>query len=402
MLSALRLACVMAIACIGCSTASAVEPEELFSFEKRVLTDEYYCDGLATGDIDRDGNMDVAAGPFWYAGPGFRKAHEFYPAVAHEPAASPSNCMLMYVQDFNGDEWPDILVMGRVHKHEAFWYENPRSAPGHWKKHLVFHRIQGETPPFADLSGDGKPELICHWENRFGWVGPDWSKPTQPWGFHLVTEQGEYDRFYHGTGVADINGDGCPDLVLNDGIWFHPGGDGMGKPWPHLAYRFAKKGGAQMPAYDIDGDGDCDIITALDSHGWGVAWFEQVERAGKMDFVEHKIMGDRSEIERYGVAFTQPHALDVADFDGDGLTDLVVGKRRWAHGPKGDIEPEADPVVYWFRLERTDEGVAFRPHLIDAASGVGVQIVAADVTGDGKPDVLTASKLGTFVFVNGR
>jgi hypothetical protein len=133
-----------------------------------------------------------------------------------------------------------------------------------------------------------------------------------------------------------------------------------------------------------------------------VAWFEQVERDGKLDFVEHKIMGDRSEIEEYGVAFTQPHALDVADIDGDGLTDLVVGKRRWAHGPKGDIEPGADPVVYWFRLERTSEGVRFRPRMIDDASGVGVQIVARDVTGDGRADVLTASKLGTFVFVNGR
>lgn len=157
-----------------------------------------------------------------------------------------------------------------------------------------------------------------------------------------------------------------------------------------------------MPVYDVDGDGDADIITALDAHGWGVAWFEQVERDGNLDFIEHKIMGDRSEIEQYGVAFTQPHAFDVADFDGDGLTDLVVGKRRWAHGPKGDIEPDAEPVVYWFQLERTGAGVVFRPHLIDAASGVGVQIAATDVTGDGKPDVLAASKLGTFVFVNER
>ena len=176
----------------------------------------------------------------------------------------------------------------------------------------------------------------------------------------------------------------------------------MARPWPHHVCRFARRGGAQIPVYDIDGDGDSDLLSALDAHGWGVAWFEQIERDGKPDFVEHKIMGDRSEIEKYGAAFTQPHAFDVADFDGDGLTDLVVGKRRWAHGPEGDIEPGAEPVVYWFRLDRTAAGVVFRPYLIDNASGVGVQIAATDVTGDGKPDVLTASKLGTFVFVNGR
>lgn len=42
--------------------------------------------------------------------------------------------------------------------------------------------------------------------------------------------------------------------------------------------------------------------------------------------------------------------------------------------------------------------VRFRPHLIDRESGVGVQILAADVSGDGLVDVVTASKLGTFVF----
>ncbi len=402
MLLAYRLAGVAVVVCGLNCVGSAADPQDSVPFKKLVLSDKYYCDGLVAGDINRDGKMDVVAGPFWYAGPEFTAAHEVYPAVALDPAASPSNCMLMYVHDFNADEWPDILVMGRVHKHEAFWYENPQGAQGPWRKHFVFHRIQGETPPFADLSGDGRPELVCHWENRFGWVGPDWENPAEPWQFHPVTEEAEFNQFYHGTDVADINGDGRPDLVLNDGIWFHPGAVGLEKPWPHHAIRFAKKGGAQMPAYDVDGDGDCDIISALDSHGWGVAWFEQVQRDGKMDFVEHKIMGDRSEVEQYGVAFTQPHALDTADFDGDGLTDLVVGKRRWAHGPEGDIEPGADPVVYWFRLERTDEGVSFRPHLIDDASGVGVQIVAIDVTQDGKPDVLTASKLGIFVFINGR
>jgi hypothetical protein len=45
-------------------------------------------------------------------------------------------------------------------------------------------------------------------------------------------------------------------------------------------------------------------------------------------------------------------------------------------------------------------GATFMPHLIDDKSGVGVQVVAADVNGDGRPDILTVSKLGTFVFLN--
>jgi hypothetical protein len=111
-------------------------------------------------------------------------------------------------------------------------------------------------------------------------------------------------------------------------------------------------------------------------------------------------MGTRDQEKEYGVAFSQPHALAMADLDGDGLRDIIVGKRRWAHGPKGDIEPMAEPVLYWFRLVREGAKSRFQPHLIDKESGVGVQVTAADVNGDGRPDILTVSKLGAFVFFN--
>ena len=158
--------------------------------------------------------------------------------------------------------------------------------------------------------------------------------------------------------------------------------------------------GAQMFAVDVDGDGDNDIITAIDAHGWGLAWFEHLKEGGNITFKKHIIMGTRDEEAKYGVGFTQPHALALADIDGDGLSDIVVGKRRWAHGPNGDIEPMAEPVLYWFKLVRDSAGARFEPHLIDRASGVGVQVTAADVNGDGRPDVLTVSKLGAFGFYN--
>ncbi len=252
------------------------------------------------------------------------------------------------------------------------------------------------------MDGDGRPELVCHWEERWGLLKFDPKAPTKPWRFEPITARGEFDQFYHGTGVADLNGDGRLDLLLNDGWWEQPA-DWRGGPWTEHRIRFAKRGGAQMFAYDVDRDGDNDVITALDAHGWGLAWFEQIKERGETTFREHKFMGDRGEEAKYGVAFSQPHALAMADIDGDGRSDLVVGKRRWAHGPKGDVEPEATPVVYWFRLvNESGKPPRFEPQLIDDASGVGVQITVADVDRDGRTDVLTASKLGTFVFYNRR
>ncbi len=155
-----------------------------------------------------------------------------------------------------------------------------------------------------------------------------------------------------------------------------------------------------MFAFDVDGDGDNDVVTALNAHGWGLAWFEQVKELGQITFRKHQFTGDRAEESKFGVCFSEPHALDLADFDGDGLKDLLVGKRLWAHGPKGDIEPMAEPVLYWLRLVRENGTARFEPHLIDRQAGVGVQVTAVDMDGDGRLDVLTASKLGAFIFLN--
>ena len=390
------------------------------SFQKIVLTTEYLCDGINAADFDRDGRLDIVAGPYWYAGPDFKTRHTFYEPVPQPLEEKPTNSMFSFPYDFNGDGHTDILVLGRVLFHEAHWYENPgpaaaRQPDARWKKHFVSPRVFGEAPQFADVDGDGRPEILsisgqtaADKIKQWGWYAPNWAEPTKPWRFHPVTEKAEFNHYYHGEGIGDINGDGRNDLVLNEGWWEQPPKSApAGTLWKKHPFLFSDdRGGAQILVTDVNGDGRNDVVTAKNAHGWGLSWFEQVRDAqGAISFREHRIMGNREEEAQFGVAFSQPHALTLADLDGDGLPDIVTGKRRWAHGPKGDVEPMATPVNYAFllRRDRAVPGAAkFIPTLIDDASGLGTQVVAIDVNNDGAPDVLTASKLGAFLFLTQR
>jgi hypothetical protein len=160
-------------------------------------------------------------------------------------------------------------------------------------------------------------------------------------------------------------------------------------------------GGAQMYAYDVNGDGLNDVITSIEAHGYGLAWFEQVREGGNISFKEHRFMDRKPEQNKYGVKFSQLHALDLIDMDGDGLKDIVTGKRFWAHGSEGDVEPGAPAVLYWFQLVRNpDKSVDWVPHLIDDNSGIGTQVVAGDLNGDKLPDIVVGNKKGTFVHIH--
>jgi hypothetical protein len=74
---------------LGQPADAAVDGVTSGRFEKILLTSQYYCDGIGAGDINRDGHCDVVAGPYWYAGPAFRAANAFYPAIPLTPKKVP-------------------------------------------------------------------------------------------------------------------------------------------------------------------------------------------------------------------------------------------------------------------------------------------------------------------------
>ena len=405
---------------------------DIHAFKKLHLTDKFWAEGVAIGDINRDGHTDVISGPYWYEGPDFRKRHQFYPAtqtfvrtgangkpkVIHgfEGATSTSNDFITFVYDFNHDGWPDVLTIGFPGT-AAIWYENPGKeglqSGALWKAHIAFDVVDNESPTFADLLGDGHPVLLCMSGGFIGYAAPDPDHPTNTWTFHAISPKGDYHRFTHGLGYGDVNGDGRADILEANGWWEQPDSE-VGDP----VWRFHKQpfnlggaqkyiyGGSQMYTYDVNGDGLPDVITVLAAHNYGLVWYEQLKDRdvqGDIQFKQHFIINRKPSENKYGVAFSEMHAVALADVDGSGMEDIITGKRFWAHGRDGhgiDDEPNAPAVLYWFKLVRNaDKSVDFIPHLIDGNSGVGTQVVVGDVNGDGLPDVIVSNKKGTFVFL---
>ena len=401
---------------LALSCGVSAQSHTLHSFEKLQLTDRFWSEGATFGDFNKDGNQDAASGPYWWEGPAFTHRHTFYSdkrgwekqhadgsaqiIQGYEGALGTKNSysenFVAFSHDFNADGWDDILVLGFPGK-ESSWYENPQGKDHYWNKHDILDVTDNESPTFLDLTGDGKPEIVCGSGGYYGYASPDWSQPEKPWKFHPITPKGPWQRFTHGLGVGDVNGDGRMDLMAKEGWWQQPENLAGDPEWKFHPQLFSPGGGAQMYAYDVDGDGDNDVITSIAAHGYGLAWYEHIPTPEGITFKAHIFVNKEPSENRYGVQFSQLHAIDVADMNGDGLKDIITGKRFWAHGPNGDAQPNAAAVLYWFELKRTNAGVDFVPHLVDSDSGIGTQVMARDINDDGYPEIVVGNKKGTFV-----
>ena len=392
-------------------------------FTKQHLEKFYWSEGAAFGDLNRDGKPDAVCGPYWWEGPDFTKRHELYAPTATfkrkeadgvetvwpgfeggygRKNAYATDNFFAFVHDFDGDGWNDVLTYGLPHT-PAYLYVNPAGREERWVRHTVLDEVDNESPTFVDLTGDGRPEIVCVHGGNFGYATPDPKNPGAKWRFTPITAGGTWPRYTHGLGVGDLNGDGRPDVLCKDG-WFEQPASLAGDPAWRFHRHFFAPAAAQMFAYDVNGDGRADVVTALAAHGFGLAWYEQLaerEAGGEMRFKEHVFMNHEPRENRYGVVFSEIHAVELVDVDGDGRKDIVTGKCFWAHGPTGAPDGQAPAVLYWFKLVRGADGtVDWVPHLIDADSGVGRQVGLGDVNGDGRPDIIIGNKKGAFVFVN--
>jgi hypothetical protein len=272
--------------------------------------------------------------------------------------------------DLNRDGKPDLVVAcskGHLAVLLGDGKGGFRSAPGSPLKY------QGGELGLGDVNGDGQPDLaladhdsydvtVLLGDGKGGFV----PAPSSP----VAAKKGESPHT-HGLALADLNGDGKPDLLTannDDNDIAVLLGDGKGGFRPAPGAPFAVGPSPYPPAVgDVNGDGRVDVVTPNTKPGKGGVTVLLGD--GKGGFAPAR----GSPV----ATAERPYFLALGDVNGDGKPDAVA-----AHDDdtrltvllgdgKGGFTPAPGPRV--------------------ALGARAFGVVVADVDKDGKPDVVAAA-----------
>lgn len=309
-------------------------------------------------DLDGDGREDVLCGDQWYHAPDWTK-RKFC-------KQSGVIGQVIAVLDVDGDGRLDVIgTKAPGLTNELYWLKAPLDPlNGEWTPYYI-GTGDGDWPHGATviegLPGKG-PMLITGYHSVSEGHGGDWPQyweipddPTQPWTKHTLAEIVYGEEFV----VADIDRDGQPDLVAGpywldwDGARWNVHVIGDKARYPDVARVRA----APIRPSAAQDNGRLDVVVGEEDVDYrtrtaGVAkvtWFEAPQDPRTEGWIEHVIAMRRC-----------PHSIDVADLDGDGELEIIVGE----HDPFMAYDPQAFcKLAVYKRIN--PQGTAWAEYVID-------------------------------------
>ncbi len=372
--------CLMAIRAIA-GTATPL------TFRKHVVDAAFPAISAVAVDVDGDGLLDIVAagGPsgarspwcnliVWYRAPDWQKRSV---AVLDQP-----DDILLHLEDVDfqrrGGRNGTAPEVASVSGGKVRWHRYDREA-GSWTSRVVV-----ADAPYAhgcaagDIDGDGYMDLLVPSQPTASRGGPDarrgvlWARNpgvgawTQAWPQRYLADRFDIDGWLHYVRLADLNGDGKLDALLGSqhktgwfGFWLQP--SDLAGDWTFHRLEGVPRGGTNLDAADLNGDGRPDLVGTL-GHGTGLLWFPAPAYAATP-------LDD---------TLKSPHCLALADFDGDGRTDVFSC---------GYESREA-------ALFQNRGGGTFAKHVVDADQ-CAYDARVTDLNADGRPDILVAGQLST-------
>jgi dienelactone hydrolase len=357
------------------------------AFRRHVINKDSEFMAAAVFDVNKDGKLDIVCGGFWYEGPTWKK--HFLRNV--EVKGGRPDGYSHQVLDVNGDGWPDLITVN-WRTSSVRWIEHPGAnlaKDPEWKSHVIDVPGPSESGRLIDLLGDGTPVILPAGSNFAKWYElekkkkPDGSS-TPNWISHPLPRE----LIGHGLGSGDINGDGRMDIVGRNG-WAEAPKDPRKDRWTWHPDFDLEQASIPILVVDVDGDGLNDIVYTR-GHDFGIYWLQQTRgKDNQIKWIKHAI--DSS--------VPGCHAPLWADMDGDGVKELVLGRRYLAHEGKdpGEYDPQAA-----YRYQYDPKTRTWKRWLISYNDGIcfGLDPKPVDVNGSGRLDLVVGGRNGLYWLEN--